>query len=245
MTGVSPEEARCKQKNRARSILRKIKGGIPKETQVNWIARDAAKANPRNDRIILENPQTVVALDRVLLETYLPFIRGELGKTGYHYSPSDTELSIKSTGMATRLARSITFSLLDHIGFLFLRFSISCNTLGYMVEKEFFLDLPESTDPKFLVKILGDPRFAGNPPTLMVQRHELHPEWGRFFWITMQAGAGFDSGPWELHGEAKADIAQTIECACQMYEISMVEGFNSLEDVDHFLEVACRSFESS
>jgi hypothetical protein len=213
---------------------------------VNWIVREAAKADPRKDRVILENPQAVKALDMVLLETYLPFIRGELKKTGYPYLPGETDdLSIKSTWKATRLARSIAFSLLDGVGSLFLRFSINCDTMGYIVEKEFFLDLPKPTDPKFLVRILGDPHFAGNPPSLTVERSQLYPELDRFFFIKMQTGAGFDSGPWQLHGEAKADIAQTIECACQMYEISMVEGFNSLEDVDRFLETAYRGFESS
>ena len=143
------------------------------------------------------------------------------------------------------LRRRLTFTLFDDLGSLFLRCSVSCDRLGYMVEKEFYMDLPESTDPTFLWRILGDLRFTGNPPSLTVQRSVLHPEVKRFFWIKFQAGEGFDSGPWEMHGEAIADIKRTIKDACEMYEASMVEGFQSLEDVDRFLEVASRSFESS
>lgn len=207
--------------------------------------QEAAKADPTKDGVVIENPAAVSYLDEVLLERYLPVIRSELEKTGYIYHPSEEVPTIESTWKVDRLARRLTLTLFDDLGSLFLRCSVSCDRLGYMVEKEFYMDLPESTDPRFLWRILGDLRFTGNPPSLTVQRSVLHPEVKRFFWITFQAGEGFDSGPWEMHGEAIADIKRTIKDACEMYEASMVEGFQSLEDVDRFLEVASRSFESS
>ena len=188
----------------------------------------------------------IAALDEFLLKRYLPFIRTELEMTGYPYSPSrDAIPSIESAWKGPELARKLTFMLFDELKFLFLRCSVSCDGLGYLVEKEFFLDLPESTDQKLLVRILGDARFAGNPPSLMVQRSALHPDLSKFFWVKIEAGSGFDSGPWQLHGEALTDIEHTIKNACEMYEASMVEGFQSADDVDRFLEVASRSFESS
>ena len=68
--------------------------------------------------------------------------------------------------------------LFDEGDCLFLRCSVSCSKTGYMVEKEFYLDLPESTDRKLLVHLLGDPHFAGNPLSLMVQRHALSARMG-------------------------------------------------------------------
>ncbi len=224
-------------------------GGMDREssaaTTPNWVVREATNADPRQDRIVLENPMAVAALDEILVNRYIPFIRAELEKTGYPYRPRDLTSTIESTADGPRLARKLTFMLFDEGDFLFLRCSVSCSKMGYMVKKEFYLDLPESTDKKLLLHLLGDPHFAGNPPSLMVQRHALRPEWGTFFWIKFEAGDGFISGPWELHGEALADIGRTIQDACEMYEASMVEGLKSLDDADRFLEVASRSFESS
>ena len=219
--------------------------GSPREIRMNWIIEAAMKADPRKDRVVLEDPTTVAELDQILVTKYLPFIRAELKKTGYPYRPEDLTSAIESaTAIGPRLARKLTFMLFDKDDFLFLRCSVSCDEMGYMVEKEFYLDLPESTDQKLLVRLLGDPRFEGNPPTLMVQRHAVRPELGTTFWIKFEAGRGFISGPWKLHGEALADIGRTIKDACEMYEAS-AEGFQSLEDVDRFLVVASRSFEAS
>ncbi len=212
----------------------------------NWVVREATEADPRNDRVVLENPAVVASLDELLLTKYLPVVRAELEKTGHDYHPREAVPTIESATISgPQLARKLTFLLLDQLGFLFLRCSVSCDRTGYMVEKEFYLDLPESTDPKYLWRILGDERFAGNPPSLMVQRSVLHPEMGTYFWIKFEAGTGFQSGPWEMHGEGLADITQTIRNACEMYEQSMVEGFQSTDDVDRFLEIAKRSFEAS
>ena len=44
-------------------------GLLPAYAENCWIIREAAKADPRKDQVILENPQAVEALDRILLET--------------------------------------------------------------------------------------------------------------------------------------------------------------------------------
>ena len=212
---------------------------------MNWIIEAAMNADPREDRVVLEDPETVAALDEVLVAQYVPFIQAELEKTGYPYSPEDLTSAIESaTAIGPRLARKLTFMLFDEGEFLFLRCTVTCDEMGYMIEKEFYLDLPAATDQRLLVRLLGDPRFEGNPPSLMVQHHALRPDWGTSYWIKFEAGGGFISGPWKLHGEALADIARTIKDACEMYEES-VEGFRSEEDVDRFLGIAARSFEAS
>ena len=50
---------------------------------MNWIIEAAMEADPREDRVVLEDPTTVAALDEILLKKYVPFIRSELEKTGY------------------------------------------------------------------------------------------------------------------------------------------------------------------
>ena len=213
---------------------------------MNWITQKAAKADPKTDRVVLENPAVVASLDELLLTKYLPVVRAELEKTGHDYHPREAVPTIESTTLSgPQLARKLTFTLFDPNGFLILRCSASVDRLGYMIEKEFYLDLPESTDPAYLWRILGDERFAGNPPSLMVQQSVLHPEMGTYFWIKFEAGSGFQSGPWEMHSEGLADITRTIRNACEMYEGSMIEPFGSLDDVDRFLEIASRSFEAS
>lgn len=211
---------------------------------MSWIIQETSKADVRKDRIVLENPTAIADLDEILARKYVPFIRTELEKTGYPYLPRDLTSAIESASNGSQLARKLTFMLFDEGNFMFLRCSVSCDKSGYMVEKEFYLDLPESTDQKLLVHLLGDPRFAGNPPTLMVQRNALRPEWGTSFWIKFEAGGGFISGPWEFHGEALANIGLTIKDACAMYEES-IDGFQTLGDIGRFLEMARRSFESS
>ena len=213
------------------------------EVGVNWITEEAKRADPSGDRVILENPRAVEALDELLLTKYLPLIREELEKTVYNYAPRDTP-NIESTWNGPQLARKLTYMLFDPTDFPFLRLSVSCHRSGYMIEKEFTLNLAEATEPGFVFRILGDPHFAGNPPSLHIERSVLHPEWGTLM-VEIHAGSGFDSGPWGLHSEGLADIARTIKDACEMYELSMIEPFESLEEVDRFLEVAHRSFEAS
>ncbi len=91
-----------------------------------------------------------------------------------------------------------------------------------MVEREFHLGLPGTTDPRFLFRILSDPRFAGDVPSLTIERSILHPQRRTYYRIQIQAGSGFILGPW-----------------------TMASGLSSMEEVERFLlDIACRSFES-
>jgi len=210
----------------------------------NWIVREAAKADAREDRVILENPHAVVSLDARLRTTFYPFIRAELEKTGFRYLPRENELHIDSQWSGPNLARALSFVLFDDFDCLFMRCTLQCSNSGYLFEREFHLGLPETTDPRFLFRILGEPRLRGNMPSLTIQRSALHPEWNSHFWIKIQAGNGFEWGSWTMDKAAMGDIAQTIHDSCDMYDAAMVEGLASMEDVERFLEIACRSYES-
>ena len=65
-------------------------------SQGNWVLREAAKADARADRIILENPEAVGSLDAKLRETFFPSIHTELEKTGFRYLPVEDDLHIES-----------------------------------------------------------------------------------------------------------------------------------------------------
>jgi hypothetical protein len=211
---------------------------------MNWVTSESAKADSAKDRIILKNPGVVAALDGVLLGTCFPFIRTQLEMTGFRYMPAANDVRIESAWMGPELARELTFMLFDDRDRLFLRCALRCSSRGYMFEREFSLGLPETADPRFLVRILGDPRFEGYPPVLSVHRSVVHPEWDVFFWIVFTAGSGFDSGRWTMHNAAMNDIKQTIRDSCSMYDLSMIDGIRTMKDVERFLESAYPCFES-
>jgi hypothetical protein len=211
---------------------------------VNWIEREAKKADPSTDRIVLENPKTVKDLDGLLRGTFLPFIIGALEKTGYPFSPSGKEASFTSEWLGAGLRREFVFLLSDHLQFPFFRGTFSCSMTGFLIEKTFTLGLSKDTDPSFLFRILGDPRFHGVPPTLTIQPSAWRTDWNVHYCIDIHAGDGMDTGPWTLHNVAKERLQSLIEDAAAMYEQSMVDGFETVEDVDEFLSIAERSFKT-
>jgi len=213
-------------------------------SQDNWVLREAVKVDERSDRIVLENPEAIGSLDRKLRETFLPFIRAELDKTGFPYETVGDDLPIESQWLGLGLARALRFMLFDDFQALFMRCTLLCSSRGHLLEREFHLGLPEGTDPRLLFRILSEPRLAGNRPSLSIEQSILHREWNGYYWIQIQAGSGFESGPWTMDKAAMGDIAQTIHDSCEMYELSMVEGLTNMEDVERFLGIACRSFES-
>ena len=104
--------------------------------QPNWVGREAAKADLGADRVVLENPDVVGSLDSKLRETYLPFIRAELEKTGFPYQPVENDLHIDSQWMGPYLARALPFMLFDHFGQLFMRCTLLCSSRGHLLERE-------------------------------------------------------------------------------------------------------------
>ena len=119
----------------------------------NWIVREAAYADAREDRVILENPNAVATLDAKLRSTFYPFVRGELEKTGFRYLPLENDLHIESERLGPNFARVLSFMLFDDFDLLFTRCTLQCSNHGYLVGREFHLGLPESTDPRLLFSL--------------------------------------------------------------------------------------------
>lgn len=211
---------------------------------MNWIIEEAKKCSSNKNRIILENPAVVRELDELLLHTYYPFLRNELEKSGYHYFPTRGEIKIDSSWDYDNLARSLSFMLFDDFNYTFFRGIFSYSTKGFFLEKNFFLGLPRDTDPAFLFRILSEEKLAGNPPDLNIETSTIYPEWNTYFHITLHAGNGIESGEWNLHNVAKENIKAAIDDSLVMYERSMLDGFSTIDDVEAFLRIACRSYEA-
>ncbi len=211
---------------------------------MSWILEEATRCDSRKDRIILENPKAVKELDDLLLSRFYPFILSELKKTKYRFIPLPDDVKITSIWSGGDLGRALVFMLFDDLNYSFFRGTFSCTKNGFFLEREFFLGLPQNTNPSFMFRILSEDRFAGNPPSLRIESSSIYPEWNTFFYITLNAGKGFEYKGWTLHNVAKEHIETTIHDSIAMYEESMIDGFSTMDDVDRFLRIAYRCFEA-
>lgn len=226
---------------------------------MNWIIKEAQNADPRKDRIILENPKSREELDNLLMEKFYPAIIQALKKTNLPYNPVNMkDTHIDSVWEGPGLGRKLLFFLYDHVQYPILRGDITVSKTGYMFERTFFLGLPKETEPDFLFRILSDPQFGGMPPTLEICESEVNltllqsnfnkvearPEWNVYYDITLKAGSGYGFGPFSLYNTAIHLIEATIKDSVEMYELAMIDGFSSMEEVEAFLQVAYRCFEA-
>jgi len=71
---------------------------------------------------------------------------------------------------------------------------------------------------------------------MVIDPSVIHPEWNMYFHITLSAGDGFESGPWTLQNAAMRNRREVIEDA--------FDGFSTRDDVESFLKIVKRSFDS-
>ena len=57
------------------------------EPNPTWIEREASKADPSRDRVVLENPETVPELDAILRDTFHPAFLKLADEVGYMLEP--------------------------------------------------------------------------------------------------------------------------------------------------------------
>lgn len=142
------------------------------------------------------------------------------------------------------LVRTVSFMMVDGLGYPFLRGDLECQMDGWMLRRQFWLGLPKDTDPAFLLRIIGDEIFSGNPPTLTVEKAESRPDWNVYYHITLSSGTGTTWGPGHSEQAALKTIETVIKASAEMYEESMVEGFSNMADVERFLTTAYQAFEA-
>lgn len=213
---------------------------------MNWIEEAAQTADPRQDRVTLENPEAIAELDTILMEKYYPPIRRALQKTGYPFSSvDDGRIPISSSSEGFGLGRALTFMLFDQLGGAIFRGSLIRSRKGHMFKREFFLGLPENTDPSFLFRIVAAEEFSGMLPGITIQPPVIHPEWDNtYYHITLQASSGLTSGPWTLDQGVIGNIEETVSTSVAMYEAT-IGGFETMAEVDAFILLARRCFEAS
>ena len=212
---------------------------------MSWIVEAAQSADPGKDRVILENPAAVKELDKLLVRKFYPPIRRALQETGYPYSSIDDDaIPIESRWDGPELGRCLTFMLFDEFARIVMRGSLTRSRAGFMFGREFFLGLPETTEPSFLFRIMAEEAFAGMMPSLTIERSVIHAERDTYYCIKLESGAGFGSTHWTFDQAAIGNIEETIRTSVEMYE-STIDGFETMADVEEFIELARACFEAS
>ncbi len=200
-----------------------------------WITEAAAGADKSRGYVILEKPDCRKYLDDMLIKRFWPEIRKYLKETGYGYSPEkEPETKFK---LSYDLRRTLTFMLLNG-GELFYRGTLCCSLSGYMLRSEFFLDLTEDNEPEVLFEILGNSRFRGNPPSMIISKNMP----AGFFQILFDVGAGKG---WGLTTEAMVceKIKESIDVSVRLHEMAL-DGIILPDDLSEFLSLMYEVYEA-
>ncbi len=210
---------------------------------MSWIDSEAVKSDSSKDIAILENPEARRYLDGLLTDTFYPAICRCVQATGYDDILRQDPPRIE-TKLSYALVRTVSLMMVDGLGCPFLRGDFECQMDGWMLDRQFWLGLPRDTDPAFMLKIIEDEMFSGNPPKLMVEKTESRPDWNIYYHITLSSGTGTTWGPGHSEQAALKTIETVIKVSAEMYEESMVEGFSNMAEVERFLTIAYKAFEA-
>ncbi len=69
---------------------------------------------------------------------------------------------------------------------------------------------------------------------LSIEESPLYPEWNIYYLITLHSGTGTSWSPGIGEEHALQTIKSVIRKSAEMYELSMIEGFSDIEDVEIF-----------
>jgi hypothetical protein len=197
----------------------------------NWLLKKASLANANLDYVILKNPSVKKKLQSVLTELIQPQLNHYLENCEYPFNieiDKDTELSAEN-----RLVLSLWIMLYDEFG-IFYRGKLSLSLKHWILENDFFLDLPEDNEPELVLKLISNERFNSCPP-------ELHFEKS----LGNQYHINFHSG----FGESVTQIERLIEKIKQSININIKmkkaieDGYPFEEDIKEFLDLAAVVYE--
>jgi hypothetical protein len=199
----------------------------------NWLTDALKTADASRDYVILENPVAAKRLDALLTEEYWPVIQKPLMNSGYVYSPAEPKTEFKR---GHELTRAMTFMPFDARS-MFFRGVLSCSTDGWMLEREFILSLRREQEPDSVFEILGNSRFRGNPPTLMIDKSSAD-----FYQIKLNAG---DGAGWGRYGDddVKKRITGVIETSVKMYDMARGRLLPA-DKLGDFLTIAYTAYEA-
>ena len=202
--------------------------------KTNWIIAEAEKADHSKDYVILQNPLQKDFIDNILLELWDGF-KGRLDDLEYNSFPVDNVKIMMSESY--EFTRYFEFMLFDDDK-AFFRGTLSCSKEGWMIKSENFISLSIKNDPKLIFEILGNSRFTGNPPTLMIDKQHQRD----YYQITFdhEYGAG-----WGLKNKKQAlkEIFKVIDVSVRMHELTK-EGFISNKTLGEFISIAYDIYEA-
>ena len=180
--------------------------------------------------------KTASHFDALLAEEIWPGLRSHLEKTGYLFSPVGVP-EIKSEASRGPV-RSLQWMLFDETGKTICKMTIECQHDVWAICNEFYLELPADTDIGIIKEILGNSRFSGCPPVLLIDKTKAM----EFYQVTFRNGAGEG---WGVHD--KKHIIETAkhltDAHIRMYEATF-DGITTQEDLADFLTVAYEIYEA-
>lgn len=209
-----------------------------KKGKRSWLIEEAKTADDGKGVAILQNPDERKHLDDLLLNELWPAIRLRLEKSGYRYSPDIPKTELKLSYM---LQRGLMFMLFNGAR-PFFRGTLCLTPEDWMMESEYFLLLSRANDPQVIFDILGNSRFAGNPPTLMAGRSRLTGSDEDFYQITFNAGNGESWGLYDLR-RVHDHVAKVIDANVELYNYAGA-GFLSADQLGEFLTIAYKAYEA-
>ena len=200
----------------------------------NWIIKEAKKANLLNDYVILENPLEKDFIDNILLELWNGF-KEKLENLEYESLPEDNVeiMMIESY----EYSRYFQFMLIDEDKVFFIG-TLSCSKEGWMIKFKNFISLSKQNDYKVIFEILGNSRFIGNPPTLMINKEYKSD----YYQITFDHGYGEGWGT-KNKKQALNEIFKVIDVSVKMHELTK-DGCISNKTLGEFISIAYDIYES-
>jgi len=200
----------------------------------NWILDAASKAIENNGLVRLENPEVKERLDKILLSIW-PRIKNHAEKTMLKLEPPEEADIISAESNA--LLRTLSFMLFDGEDVV-CRTEIECYSDHWMIDNEFYLNLDESADIEIVHELLGNTRFSGNPPTLMIYKNDPV----NHFQIMFNAGWGED---WK--GEDMSFLLESVDLSIDIHEKMhniVLAGIKDAQNAEEFLSTAYEIYES-
>jgi hypothetical protein len=200
----------------------------------NWVLESASSAVEINGLVRLENPEIKDRLDKILLSIW-PQIKEHAAKTMLKLEPPEEPDII--SGESNNLLRTLSFMLFDGEDPV-CRTEIECYSDHWMIDNEFYLNLDESADIEIVHELLGNTRFSGNPPTLMI--YKLDPV--NHFQLLFNAGWGEDWAEYDVSFLIES-IYLSIDIHEKMHNI-VLAGIKDTSQAEEFLSTAYEVYES-
>ena len=167
---------------------------------------ESNKDDPLLDRkaVLLLNPEDLRSSDGILLNHFWPAILRAISGTPLRVIPSpDSDLASKIQSKPfPEASRELMFVLQDpqrpiaspQSAPWYLRGCVECSPLSYMLSYEVFIYFPTTFSMRRLIKLLANPAFSSNPPTLSYEGAMAGPS------VLVAKFVGGSGASWPVHG---------------------------------------------